>query len=486
MTTASPTSAGQNSLLATITRLVVAADGDTLYRDVYLRRAAELLAPIVSEVQYEAALTTREQLNTLLVQARAAVARQDWVQVREVGTRAAELRRSLDGEQAALAAADAVYAAPPVLPDPLSPGVPLASPRWTSPAQARQEVSAVLAELARGDATAGELYTARKRAIDALVIPGASTDAQAGPSNATVEQQALQALERGDVAAVRALADAMLGRPSDAARAAPEGTQAAHGRLIVPAALGEPLPESCVARARTLGLEAVETTPLSSDLAGSLTEFIEQYALGASPAVHNRAKVDGVARLTAAAAKIALPPEVAAIFADTFALFALHVFINSAGIRYVPIPAERESLLIESRAEGDDAATPLLRELQLDRRHGIARNDVEARLLAHGPRVLVDHLGLDPHVFRLVCIPPDLYMRLGRERGWGGREEWTHFDGYQLVAGGRVRALVGGNARYGGLFDLCSVSRDDARDNTVVRFAVIRRERLGVRFGSGA
>ncbi len=265
----------------------------------------------------------------------------------------------------------------------------------------------------------------------------------------TVEQQALHALEHGDVAAVQALADAMLGRTRDAARPAADGTDSAHARLVVPAVLGEPFPDACMTRARAIGLEAAETTPLSSELTGPLTEFIEQYALSASSAVHDRAKVDGVAHLTAAAAKIALPTEVAAVFADTFSLFALHVFINSAGLRYVPVPAERESLLIESQAEGDDAVTPLLRELQLDRRHGLARNDIEARLAAHGARVLADHLGLDPHVFRLVCVPPDLYMRLGRERGWGQREEWTHFDGYQLVAGGRLRALVGGNARYG-------------------------------------
>jgi len=57
-----------------------------------------------------------------------------------------------------------------------------------------------------------------------------------------------------------------------------------------------------------------------------------------------------------------------------------------------------------------------------------------------------------------------------------------HGSGYQVMKGGRLRALVGGNARFGGLFDLASISRDDGRENTVVRFAVIRRERLGVRF----
>ena len=51
------------------------------------------------------------------------------------------------------------------------------------------------------------------------------------------------------------------------------------------------------------------------------------------------------------------------------------------------------------------------------------------------------------------------------------------------MRGGRIRALVGGHAQYGGIYDLASISRDDARDNTLVRFAVVRRERLGVRIG---
>ena len=49
--------AGETHALATITRLVIAADGDTLYREVYLRRALELMAPIVSEASWAAALT---------------------------------------------------------------------------------------------------------------------------------------------------------------------------------------------------------------------------------------------------------------------------------------------------------------------------------------------------------------------------------------------------------------------------------------------
>jgi hypothetical protein len=159
------------------------------------------------------------------------------------------------------------------------------------------------------------------------------------------------------------------------------------------------------------------------------------------------------------------------------------VDVNSAGLRYVPVPAPREFLLLELHAEGEDPVTPLLGELGLERRRGLSRDDIEARLLKHGARILAEHLGLDPVAYRLVCVPPDVYVRVGRDRGWGALQQWTHLDGYQALAGGRLRALVGGNARYGGVFDLCSISRDDARENTFARFAVIHRERLGMRIG---
>jgi hypothetical protein len=178
---------------------------------------------------------------------------------------------------------------------------------------------------------------------------------------------------------------------------------------------------------------------------------------------------------------MSIPSDVAAVFAETISLMALHLYVNSAGLRFVPVPAPRESVLVETQADGDETVTPFLRELGLDRRRGLARDDIEDRLLRHGARVIAERLGLDPLAFRIVCIPPDLFMRLGRDRGWGKRPEWTHFDGYQVMKGARLRALVGGHSQFGGLFDFCSISRDDARENTVIRFAVVRRERLGVR-----
>jgi hypothetical protein len=472
--------ADQASVLATVTRLVTAADGDTLYRDVYLRHAAEILSPIITEATYVASLTSREQLDRMLAQARAAVTRKDWTNVGELGTRAASLQRSLEADKGVLAAADAVYAAPPVALDPLSSG--LSSKRWSNGAQARAEVCAALAELARDDAATRELYASRQRALEALALPGAS--APGAPSSeasaGSIEQQALQALERGDAAALQGLAESMLGRRSVAQPAGGEQTATARGAIAVPAVLGEPLPAACLSRAKALGLEGVEAAPVSPATAQTIADFVARYALGASQAVHDRAR-DGVARVAVAAEEVAVPPDIAAIFAETISLFALHQFVNSAGVRYVPLPTPREAVLVEAHADGDEAVTPLLRELGFDRRRGLSRDDIESGLRKHGARVVAELLGLDPLAFRIVCIPPDVFVRVGRDRGWGQRPEWTHFDGYQVAKGGRLRALVGGNAKFGGLFDLCSISGDDARDNTVARFAVIRRERLGVR-----
>jgi len=468
-------------MLATVTRLVTAANGDTLYRDVYLRRAAALLAPIVSEASYVASLTNRHQLDRLLAEARAAVGRHDWTQVRDIGARAASIQSSLETDAHVLEAAGSVYAAPPVVLDPLSPGLP--TTRWSNAAEARAQASAALAALAHDDAGTSALYAARRRAIEALVVPdgvargGTRSDASGG----NVEQQALEALERSDAAALQRLAESMLGRRDATHATAGDGSTSVRGALEVPTVLGEPIPAAAVSKAEALGLESVAIELPSGGVARAVGEFIERYAAGASPAVYDRAN-EGVARVAAAAREL-VPVDVAAVFADTISLFALHQFVNSAGVRYVPVPSPRESVLIETHAEGDETVTPLVRALGLDRRRALSRDDIEKAVQKHAADIVADQIGLDPLAFRIVCVPPDVFMRVGRTRGWGQRPEWTHFDGYQVMKGGRLRALVGGNAKFGGLFDLCSIAADDARDNTFARFAVVRRERLGVRLG---
>jgi hypothetical protein len=482
----SPLSDEQRSM-AVVSHLVTAADGDTLYRDVYLRRASELLSPIVSEPQWEAMVANRAEVARLRAQARLAVAHQEWERVRELGTRAAALRHSVESVQGSLAVAEIVYGAPAVALDPLSPGLLSFCRRWSQAAQARDEVCAALTALGREDVGMRTLYAARKGTLDGLSLQGGTTvggngdaGSSAAPSSAAgLEEQVLQAIDRGDVAALEQLTAAMSGSKAPAvSELAGDQTTSTH-HISVPGSLGEPIPEGGVSRAAALGLERVDATAVESSLASAVSDFLERYAIGASPAAFERAS-DGVAQIALATERAGLPREAAESLAGNLSLLALHLTVNSSGLRYVPLPA-REPVLIEGHPEGDERVTPLLRELGLDRRRALARDDIERALLKHAARVLVDHLGLDAFTFRLVCIPADLYARIGRERGWGKREEWTHFDGYQVFTGGRLRALVGGHARFGGVFDVCSISRDDARENTLVRFAVVRRDRLGVR-----
>jgi len=39
-------------------------------------------------------------------------------------------------------------------------------------------------------------------------------------------------------------------------------------------------------------------------------------------------------------------------------------------------------------------------------------------------------------------------------------------------------ASLGGDVRFGGVYDVCSIARDDEREGLVARFAVVRRERM--------
>jgi hypothetical protein len=80
----------------------------------------------------------------------------------------------------------------------------------------------------------------------------------------------------------------------------------------------------------------------------------------------------------------------------------------------------------------------------------------------------------------MACIPFDLYSRLAPTQGWGLKKLWTHFDGFQICKGPKLRALVGGDIQFGGRYDLCSISRADEDNRVIVRFAIVRRERFQV------
>jgi hypothetical protein len=179
--------------------------------------------------------------------------------------------------------------------------------------------------------------------------------------------------------------------------------------------------------------------------------------------------------------QVPLPAGTPDAFRERLEMLMIHPLVNSGGARHLPTLVA-EDVLVEDfpdPKEGEQVPpSELLTALGFSSRWGLARAAIEQALLDHGADVLERDLGLDPRLFRLVCIPPDVHLRLGEAARWGHQTFWTHFDGYLVMADGRLRALAGGDVRYGGLYNLVGIGRDYDSERVMARFAVVRRERM--------
>jgi hypothetical protein len=251
-------------------------------------------------------------------------------------------------------------------------------------------------------------------------------------------------------------------------------------RYECPTDLSVSFPPQAVERARELGLAELRSAPVA-DLA-TVREVIYAHADQPIPS-NTEMEREGVLRARAQA-ELQLPAELDTEEPRVLAgQFIQQIFVNSGGARYLP-PLSAETALFEDFTENESADAPskLLKAVGLAQRRGLSREEIEAALLRFGGEILKNSLGLDPVEFRLLCIPYDLYARLGREQGLGKWPHWTHFDGYQVMGGNRLRALAGGDGRFGGLYDLVSISPSDAREGVYARFAVVRRARMTLRW----
>jgi hypothetical protein len=294
-----------------------------------------------------------------------------------------------------------------------------------------------------------------------------------------LEQLALEAAERGDIATIESVGRELRDYKDEGERNT-AASSAVKSRYDCPLKLETSFPAEAIARARELGLVEVQTPALPE--INDAVEVIYTHAWEPIPTTPEL-EHEGVLR-TEVLAESKVPTQfVTEEFKVLGGQFIQQIFVNSGGARYLP-RISAETALVEDFPENDtaDAPSKLLSALQLPHRRGLARTEIENALMRFGAQILADELNLDPIEFRLICIPYDMYMRFGRERGWGQWHHWTHFDGYWVVQGNRLRALVGGDGRFGGVTDLVSISRTDARDSVYARFAVVRRARMVARW----
>jgi hypothetical protein len=458
--------------LEAVSMLIEVGKADTVYRDVYLGRARSLLEGVLSPEDFRRYEQQQAQLGELPVAIARAVERGDWPAVKELSGRAQTLRQAA-GKRGVIETAREVYAVADVRLDPFSPGLlPFVRLPTRDLAALRARVVEQLTALERLDAPWRDFYDGRRAALRALVVAAAKPGSSAAPVDAGADPRkaAADALKQGDMKRLEKLADALM-----ASRPAAKGKPSTPG----PAAASTPVPEhlpardlvgffsaDTVARARRLGL-APRRLPSRVELAG-----LRQYAW-------NPLFSDESGRI--GAAQVPLPSGTPEAFRERLEMLMIHPLVNSGGARHLPTLVA-EDVLVEDfpdfKAGEEPSGSELLTALGLPGRRAIPRVAIEQALLARGGRVVDGELGLDARAFRLVCIPPDVHLRLGEEEGWGRQPMWTHFDGYLVMADGRLRALAGGDVRFGGLYDLLGLGRDYDSDRVMARFAVVRRERM--------
>jgi len=456
--------------------LVETGNIDTVYRDLYLGRAQTLLSPVISVDDFHHV----EQQQRMLAELPLAVARAfdkgDWPQVKELSLRVDALKHAVTNEAKRLEAARNVYAVADVKLDPFCRSLQTFTRVSASELPAlRARVVEQLTLLEASDVPWREFYAGRRAAFETRAPITLAPVAGGGPVSTSadaVREAAAQALKAGDMKRLAELADLLPTVKAGAAGVTQSTQPAKSGTAQNPQQAGRDLLASwssdTLAHAQQLGLAArhLESRP---DLA-SLREYA--WSPSSEESRHSTVK------------QVALPSGSPDGLRDRVEVLMIHPLANSGGARHLPTLVA-EDVLVENFPDPKDGEqpplSPLLKTLELASRRGLTREAIERALLMHGTRVLEKELGLDPRVFRLVCIPSDVHFRLGEAEGWGRQACWTHFDGYLIrtVEGRpRLQALVGGDVRYGGLYDLVGVSRDYDSDRLIARFAVVHRERM--------
>ena len=458
----------------TISQLLEISKLDTLYRDLYLQRARKLLETALTFSAYTQLKEQVESIPWLEQQLRAAVERGEWERSALLTERIRTLRNAVSEKGEFMGHAEIVYEELADVPiDPFSAGFnTFVGASAETLVERKATAGEILSTLQRADPAKNDFYARRGADFKALAInlPSDLRDEKIAAEPAQLQQQALSALESGDLSLLERLVQqlAQKDKTKQATQGSPEANLGDAPNLKQD--LNYPFSDATLEAARELGLAPARTR--------SRRQFAYLIPHGWQPWF---AKVESKERSKEQVSRLSYPSGTAEKAREAIEFYLLNPFINSGGTRYQVCLVE-EDLLLEDFAEPASRRellhTKLIAELNLDTRWGLSRIDIESALLQRGPVILERQLKLDPEAFRLVAIPPDIYTHLGADYGWGQQEMWTHFDGYRLIERGKLQALAGGDKRFGGTHDVVSFSSNYASDKVMARFAVVQRKRM--------
>lgn len=436
--------------------LVEVGDLDLLYADRYRDRAVARLSPLFSRAHLAELTDEATALAELREAMRRAAEARDWPLVRMLAGRSAGLQARVEDGRGLRALAEAVYRGRElaVRTSALALGGVLDARSFE---KERHGVERQLRFLSEHDSDWAAFY---RRRLAHFAEADASTGAEhRGPEPEALREVVLAAIDRADFGRVQRLLDAAT-TSGDA--------HVADRRRRDPALhdIDRPFEPTVVDAAANLGLEAVALAA-QPDLARCLGEWCRWEPDGGEPP--RRAERSSCGRPCPILCRQSLW--------EGLNLLVVRPCATSAGTPYLP-RFDAERMLVETFSEdAPDTSSRLLALLGLPGRRGLSRTAIEHALRGGTSRVCAA-LGLDPFEFTLAAIPFDAYLRLAVPRAWGRRQMWTHLDGYQIGPTHTLRALVGGDARYGGADGLYAVGRDYDGDHLLARFAVLHRQRF--------
>jgi hypothetical protein len=437
-----------------VNALVEVSGNDLPFADRYLDRATAYLDGLCSRERFHALESERVAVGRLTTAIRDATDRGQWQTVQTLAHQAASLRVGMVGSEELVRLGAEVHGSRTFHPTAIAlafAGV-LDVPD-DAVERARSTMVERLRELVRRDGEWAAFYGDRAAWFERLKPAGvAHVENDVAVDRAAARKRIVEAVERDAFGEIESLAATL---SKDTAKAA------GHRRPVLALATGDlaaPFPAESVARAARLGL-TMEILERDACIDAAVACRLTGHGVASSDLPHT------------------CPPAMRPALCDNLAVVLQHSIVSSAGRRYIPSFGP-EVILVESFPETEpDARTALLDVLDLSRRRGLARIEIEDALGRHTAAVC-ELLGLDPFAFTVACIPFDVYVRLAPRLGWGQQTMWTHFDGYEVGSALELRALVGGDVRYGAGHDLCMVGRRYDGVQLTARFVVVRRSRL--------
>lgn len=441
---------------------------DTVYRDIYLERARSILSAALTREDYHDFLKQRERMSKLPKRISSAMEKNDWSTVKDLSRWMGELQKWLEKNQNIYELGREVYDISNIVINPFSPGFNHIAgiPAGDLPAF-RDQVDKQLITIMQQDPDYEKFYSSRRIAFGSMSFHGIrdleSDNIDLGENELQVRAE--QALYGGDMELLEDIAELLLKKKS------------VGNKLFEIESFNEITEESLPERLFTFTKQTLSKAG-HLGLIAARVEKSPDYASLCHFAIHPM--FDEKHNIAWDNLKMG-NQDIPEGLKKCLELHATHTFINSGGTAHFPDFAS-EDFLVEDFPEqpvsNEYPQTELLSMLGLDNRKALSRIDIEQSLFRYGPRIVREELELDPEYFRLVCIPSDLYSRLGDKFNWGRQEIWTHFDGYEISRSGKFNALAGGDIRFGGRFDLVNIGREYESDRVIARFAVVQRKRM--------